>query len=173
MFIGVGSSCSASAVRPSGPPREGVAPGNIALRIGVPEPWPELRAFRGWAKRDPGRGGRKLPSPSNVSGIGSSHARMAWPPRRLPEAATPLSAWSRVALARRARAGATHGQLVMIIALSVRNFLTPSQQWMSARYVPAVTVRGSLGAVAQWSEQGTHNPSVEGSIPSGPTTAYA
>ena len=25
------------------------------------------------------------------------------------------------------------------------------------------------GAVAQWSEQGTHNPSVEGSIPSGPT----
>ena len=27
----------------------------------------------------------------------------------------------------------------------------------------------SPGAVAQWSEQGTHNPSVEGSIPSGPT----
>ena len=26
------------------------------------------------------------------------------------------------------------------------------------------------GAVAQWSEQGTHNPSVEGSIPSRPTT---
>ena len=25
------------------------------------------------------------------------------------------------------------------------------------------------GAVAQWLEQGTHNPSVEGSIPSGPT----
>ena len=25
------------------------------------------------------------------------------------------------------------------------------------------------GPVAQWSEQGTHNPSVEGSIPSGPT----
>src|SRR5262249_50287190 len=25
------------------------------------------------------------------------------------------------------------------------------------------------GLVAQWSEQGTHNPSVEGSIPSGPT----
>ena len=26
-----------------------------------------------------------------------------------------------------------------------------------------------LGAVAQWSEQGTHNPSVAGSIPAGPT----
>ena len=31
------------------------------------------------------------------------------------------------------------------------------------------TARRCNGAVAQWSEQGTHNPSVEGSIPSGPT----
>jgi hypothetical protein len=28
------------------------------------------------------------------------------------------------------------------------------------------------GAVAQWSEQGTHNPSVAGSIPAGPTTCF-
>src|SRR4051794_27836511 len=31
------------------------------------------------------------------------------------------------------------------------------------------SVAASNGPVAQWSEQGTHNPSVAGSIPAGPT----
>ena len=30
-----------------------------------------------------------------------------------------------------------------------------------------------LGAVAQWSEQGTHNPLVVGSIPTGPTRFHS
>ena len=38
----------------------------------------------------------------------------------------------------------------------------------SAKLIELCAV-SSRGAVAQWSEQGTHNPLVEGSIPSGPT----
>jgi hypothetical protein len=38
-----------------------------------------------------------------------------------------------------------------------------------ARPAPAATLHG--GPVAQWLEQGTHNPSVAGSIPAGPTNS--
>jgi hypothetical protein len=43
-----------------------------------------------------------------------------------------------------------------------------SSPWPRTRVAPS---RPSSGAVAQWSEQGTHNPWVVGSIPTGPTSS--
>src|SRR6476661_301453 len=57
----------------------------------------------------------------------------------------------------------------------LRKFPTPGLDGRTTRYGPArrrtaAQTPGELvGPVAQWSEQGTHNPPVAGSIPAGPT----
>ena len=44
---------------------------------------------------------------------------------------------------------------------------------MTNGFAECLRCREFRGPVAQWSEQGTHNPSVDGSIPSGPTALCA